>query len=249
MSARGINTQIHDGLLQKMWLENPDSDIADIADAIKTRVDLTAVHIFYSRITPVLGRVLAAALSFNNTLVTFRLDGNLLDNASVLKITSALSKSPVLENLDLKNCGITSAGLPTILTSLLPITTLKQLGLSFNKCADLDGMRHIVEFLGRSVAVESLDLSHMGMSLLVEAPEHLTDEGCNLLFLSLRIEGSLNELKLIGNKKITDASVPGILRTLTSPRCPLKSLDVSDCSISPAGMKQIEAAIAKIAPK
>ncbi len=235
------NLQVAEGHLRGVWLEELPLTLSAIGNELTANTSLRVLEICLSVITESEIGILAPALQKNTSLEALSFEGNLIDGAATLKITSALASHPTLRKLDLINCDITTEGLPFILQSLSQLSTLEHLALNSNKCGDEGSAKLIANFLRDHTTINSLGLHGMGMTKPEEDPEQLTDQGVRHIFDALKSNNSLTRLNLGYNYSLTDALIPSIEEVSSLESCQLKKVKLFGCTnISPEGIEAVE---------
>ena len=151
-------------------------------------------------------------------------------------IGDALMVNRYLQVLDLHENGIHEEGGKAIGEALMINTSLQVLDLHDNPI--LSGVVHIAESLKHNHSLREINLSNCGIS----------EEGAELLAISLKENNSLQTLLLRGNylsgiNNLSDIGAAYIADSLRHNNC-LKRLDISYCGLRDGGMKSLGSALA-----
>ena len=148
-------------------------------------------------------------------------DCNLTD-AAVISIANALPKTSLV-SLSLNWNTFTQVGAVAIANSLYKCPSLRELYLGGDLIGDI-GVKAISEVIMKGHPLTTLELMDCG----------ITDDGCLVLAKAL-VGSSITELSLCRNKQITDIGCAALGDALNK----LKSLDLSECSITDVGVTSL----------
>ncbi|KAK7156111.1 hypothetical protein R3I94_006245 [Phoxinus phoxinus] len=163
------------------------------------------------------------------------LSGNKIGSSSVLLICAVLEDPHCkLEQLLLKDCGITDEGCADLASALRSNPEhLRQLDLSGNKLGI-----HSVTILSALLENPHCKLEILGLRYC-----GVTDEDCGILASSLRSKPShLIHLDLSGNE-LGNLGVKLLSAVLEDPHCKLEILWLSDCGITDEGCADLASAL------
>ena len=169
---------------------------------------------------------LASALEMNGSLEELDLSGNrAVTDIGLTTLGESLKRNRGLKTLDVSDCGIDDRGMKSLASALEMNGSLEELNLRGNNAVTGDGFMA----LG---ALKTLDISFCSID----------DQGMKSIASALEMNGSLEELYLSWNDAVTGIGLMALGESLKRNRG-LKTLNVSDCSISYQSMKSLASAL------
>ncbi|XP_072133528.1 uncharacterized protein [Mobula birostris] len=176
---------------------------------------------------------LNAALGGNPSLTVLNLNNNKLEDSGVKLVSAALKKSRCkLQELRLRNVGLTDSGAKDLASTLRTNRSLMELNLNDNKLGD-SGVKLVSAALKKAKCkIQKLWLRDVG----------LTDSGAKDLASALSSNPSLTELNL-GANKLGDSGVKLVSAALKNSECKIQKLWLYDVGLTDSGAKDLNSTL------
>ncbi|XP_072133413.1 uncharacterized protein [Mobula birostris] len=176
---------------------------------------------------------LNAALGGNPSLTVLNLNNNKLEDSGVKLVSAALKKSRCkLQELQLRNVGLTDSGAKDLASTLRTNRSLMELNLNDNKLGD-SGVKLVSAALKKAKCkIQKLWLRDVG----------LTDSGAKDLASALSSNPSLTELNL-GANKLGDSGVKLVSAALKNSECKIQKLWLYDVGLTDSGAKDLNSTL------
>ncbi|XP_058382031.1 ribonuclease inhibitor isoform X1 [Diceros bicornis minor] len=172
---------------------------------------------------------ISSAVQANPSLTELSLRTNKLGDAGVHLVLQGL-QSPTckIQKLSLQNCCLTEAGCGVLPSMLHSVPTLRELHLNDNPLGDT-GLQLLCEgLLHPQCHLEKLQLEYC----------NLTATSCGPLASVLRAKQDFKEL-MVSNNDIGEAGVRVLCQGLADSTCPLETLKLENCGLTPANCKDL----------